>query len=379
MTPGAAAVVEAFRSTYASEPRLFQAPGRINIIGEHTDYSAGLVMPAAIDRRCIVAVAGNASHKLRIAARDLSEVAELDLDSLGRRGDWTDYVSGTIESLRRAGCECSGLDMLIQSRVPIGAGLSSSAALEVAVAHAVLALAGRAAGGRQIALWAQQAENDFVGMPCGIMDQFASANGIDGCALLLDCRTLEFEAVALPAHASFLIVNSMVRHAHAGGEYASRRRDCEDAARLMNVPALRDVSPEQFPSRAKGLPEGPCRRARHVIGEIERVRAAGAALRAGDVRRLGELIDKSHESLRVDMEVSIEPVDKLAAIARSVDGVFGARMMGGGFGGCIIALVANEAAQAARTTISARYERMAGLTPEAFICRAAGGAGEIAR
>jgi galactokinase len=372
-----APLADAFHARFNARPRLFQAPGRINIIGEHTDYCGGLVMPAAIDRWCTIATAPTTTRALRLAARDLGRQATLDLDHLTPAGDWTDYIAGVADALQRAGVALPGMDMMIESGIPMGAGVSSSAALEVASTHAMLALAGQSATGAQIALWAQEAENRFAGMPCGIMDQFASANGVRDHAIMLDCRSLEFQPVPLSPAINFLVVNSMVRHTHVSGEYASRRADCEEAARLLDVPALRDVTPERLTQDLHLLPERVARRARHVVSEIARVEQAALAMQAGDFAGLGHLIDLSHDSLATDMQVSIDALDQLAAIARDTPGVYGARMMGGGFGGCVIALAETAAAATALATITARYAEASGVTPDAFICRAVDGAGEI--
>lgn len=372
------AVERRFRDRFGGQPRLFQAPGRINIIGEHTDYNCGLVMPAAIDRRCLVAARRNGTRKLTVVAGAFASEAQADLDALAPVGGWMDYVAGVASVLIAEGTPVPGADLWIDSDVPIGAGVSSSAALEVAVAHALLALAERSADGVRIARWAQRAENDFVGMPCGIMDQYASANGVAGGALVLDCATLTARPVSLPARASFLLVDSMVRHAHVDGDYRARREDCETAARLLGVAMLGEVAETGLAAALERLPPGPAKRCRHVVSENGRVRRAAAALERGDLETLGALMNQSHQSLRDDMQVSVDAVDRLAAIAQATPGVFGARMMGGGFGGCVIALVAAGEAEAARAAIQDAYAAVVGARPDAFVCRAVEGAGEIA-
>lgn len=366
-----------FRARFGGEPRLFQAPGRINIIGEHTDYCGGFVLPAAIDRWCRAAAAPNDRGTLRVASATLGEQAELDLAALARRGDWTDYVAGVAATLLRAGVPVAGADLLIESDVPMGAGVSSSAALEVAVALALLALAGGTADGRQVALWAQAAENDFVGVPCGIMDQFASANGVAGGAVMLDCRSLEATPAHLPAGATFLLVNSMAERRLASGEYRARREDCEAAAAALGVASLRDVAAADLPAALARLEGGPARRCRHVVTENARVLAAMKAMALGDLPGLGRLMDQSHQSLSDDMEVSLPALDRLARIARATPGVHGARMMGGGFGGCVIALVDQDRADAAMAAIQAAYGEAIGQVPDAFLCRTVGGAAEV--
>ena len=364
-----------FAARFGATPRLFRAPGRINIIGEHVDYCDGLVLPAAIDRWCSVAAAANGSDVLRVEAIDIDAEASLDLGALAPRKDWSDYVAGVAQVLRRDGIAVPGADLMVTSDVSIGAGVSSSAALEVAVLLALLALAGVNDVPRvQLARWAQAAENDFVGMPCGIMDQFASVHGLAGHALRLDCRTLDFTPVALPDRVAFVLVDSMQRHALVDGGYAERRTDCEAAAAALGA-SLRDVTLAQLANAA--LPERPAKRARHVVSEIARVDAAVAALAAGDLSTLGRLLNASHASLSADMAVSTAALDKLAACARAVPGVYGARMMGGGFGGSVIALVDRDRAGEAQAAIVAEYGRVLGQVPEAFVCRAVAGAGEV--
>ena len=364
-----------FATHWSGTPRVFRAPGRINVIGEHTDYCGGLVMPAAIDRWCWVAAAANGTGRLRLAAHDLGQTVDLDLESLSPRGDWSDYVAGVAKVLLEEGIEVPGADLWISSEVPIGAGVSSSAALEVASLQALLALAGQTADPMQTALWAQAAENRFVGMPCGIMDQFASANGLEGSALILDCRSLEMTPAALPEDAVFLLVNSMAPHVLADGEYRARRADCEAAVDTLGVESLRDVV--DLDAALSRLEGGPALRCRHVVSENARVLAAAEAMAAGDLVTLGDLMTQSHASLRDNMEVSVPLVDQLAEIARQTPGVFGARMMGGGFGGSVIALVDRARAAEAQAAIVEDYGKVLGRVPDAFVCRAVAGAGEV--
>jgi galactokinase len=359
--------------------RVFRAPARINIIGEHTDYCEGLVMPAAIDRWCQVTATPNGVRRIRVTSAGFGQSADIDLDALARRGGWVDYVAGVAFVLTRAGVPLVGADLAIESDVPVGAGVSSSAALEVAVALALLALAGVEADGRRIALWAQAAENEFVGMPCGIMDQFASANGVAGTALLLDCRTLAATPAPLPANAAFLLVDSRSPHTHVEGEYRARRHDCETAAGLLGLTALRDIEEADLAEALSRLPARVAKRCRHVVTENARVGAAAAALAAGDLAGLGDLMNRSHASLRDDMQVSLPGLDRLAAIAQATPGVFGARMMGGGFGGSVLALVESDAAPGAMSRIVEHFGAEIGGAPDAFICRAVAGAAEVGR
>jgi galactokinase len=359
-------LVARFREAYGSTPRVFVGPGRINIIGEHVDYCGGMVMPAAIDRACYVAIAPNDLGVLRVTS-DLG-TSHIILDRFLQRGDWRDYVVGMAFALKDAGETISGYDMIIASDVPIGAGVSSSAALEIAVG---LALTGGRVYGPRLAQIAQRAENHYVGMNCGIMDQFASANGVAGHALLLDCESLACETLAIPDGACFLLVDSGVKHEHVGGGYASRRADCEAAAKTLGVSLLCEIEDVTALQELEG---NPLKRARHVVSEIARTKAARAALQAGDLASLGQMMNQSHHSLSHDMEVSTPEVDRLAAIAQATAGVYGARMMGGGFGGSVIALVDAAQVEGARDTIVAAYGIYLGRVPEAFIaCLATGG------
>jgi len=365
----------AFERRFGAAPRLFQAPGRINIIGEHVDYAGGLVLPAAIDRHVVVAARPNGSLRLNVASGAKGAEATVDLGALAPSGGWIDYVAGVAQVLGAAGIAVTGADLWIESDVPIGAGLSSSAALEVATASALLALAGANSDGVQIAQWAQAAENDFVGAPCGIMDQFAAANGVAGAALLLDCATLAAEPIPLPDSARFLIVDTATSHAHAEGEYRRRREECEVAARLLGVGQLAAVT--DLAAALARLPESLARRCRHVVTEIARVRDAVEALRRRDLLAVGRLLDQSHASLRDDMQVSTDAVDRLVALAQATPGVLGARMMGGGFGGSIIALADAARADAALAAVRDRFAAVIGKPAAGFLCRAVAGAGEV--
>ncbi|MDO8800652.1 galactokinase [Phenylobacterium sp.] len=366
-----------FRARFGAQPRLFRAPGRINIIGEHTDYSEGFVLPAAIDRWCLVAAAPNGLARLRAVSQTFGEEMEADLSALAPRGDWADYVAGPAKTLLEAGLAVVGADLLIASDVPVGAGVSSSAALQVAVTRALLALSGLEADGVQVACWTRASENRFVGMPCGIMDSYASANGIENGALMLDCRSLQATPAPLPDDASFLLVNSMVSHRLVGGEYRQRREDCEAAARTLGVPTLRDLAEADLPAALRKLSGDAAKRCRHVVSENARVGRAETAMAAGDLAALGALMNQSHASLRDDMEVSLPVIDQLAAIAQATPGVHGARLMGGGFGGCVIALVDSAAAGDVQAAIAGAYGAVIGETPEAFVCRAVAGASEV--
>ena len=367
-------VVQAFTSRFGGRPRVFAAPGRINIIGEHTDYSEGLVMPAAIDRRCVVAMARNGSDTIRALALGRHEEAEIAPDFV-RSGSWADYVSGVRQSLRDAGIEVPGCDLVIHGNVPEGAGVSSSAALEVSTMLAMLACAGVTAGPVDIALWAQSAESKYVGVPCGVMDQFVSANGVAGHALVLDCRSLTYERAPIPPNVAFLLVDSTVRHRLVDGGYAARRADCETAAELLGLRVLRDASHAMLDKSV--LSERQMRRARHVVSENERVVLTALALAAGDLSKVGRLMNESHASLRDDFDVTCKETDILADIASQISGVYGARQMGGGFGGAVLACVDAGAVEAASRTITATYRELTGIAASSLVCRIADGAREI--
>lgn len=358
-----------FEQAYGTCPRIFVGPGRINIIGEHVDYCGGMVMPAAIDRACYVAAAPNGLRVLRVES-DFGS-ARIDLDNFVAKADWRDYVAGMAFALIEAGHPVFGHDLIIHSNVPVGAGVSSSAALEVAVG---LALSGNTVTGPSLALIAQRAENHFVGMKCGIMDQFASANGIAGHALLLNCSSLQFQPLKLPEQACFLLIDSGVKHTHLTGDYAARRQDCETAATILGVEQLSEIVDQSLLGALTGKT---LMRARHVVSEIARTNAAQLALERGDLTTLGALMNQSHASLSADMEVSTVEVDCLAAIAQATTGVYGARMMGGGFGGSVIALVNPTQLAQAREKIVATYSAFLGTQAEAFDVRLARGAHEV--
>ena len=367
-------VVHAFTSRFGGRPRVFAAPGRINIIGEHTDYSEGLVMPAAIDRFCLAAMGKNGSDTIRVLALGRQEEAEIT-PGFTRSGTWVDYVSGVRQSLRDAGIDVPGCDLVIHGNVPEGAGVSSSAALEVSTMLAMLACADITASPIDMALWAQSAESKYVGVPCGVMDQFISANGIAGHALILDCRSLTYERAPLPPDVAFLLVDSTVRHRLVDGGYAARRADCETAAERLGLRVLRDANPAML---AKSfISERVMRRARHVINENERVVATAKALVAADLSEVGRLMNQSHASLRDDFDVTCRETDILADIASQTSGVYGARQMGGGFGGAVLALVDAYAVETASRTISDAYRAQTGISASSFVCGIGGGAREI--
>ena len=335
-------VVELFTRVFREPPAVTSdAPGRVNLIGEHTDYNGGFVLPMAIPQRTWLALSRSVDDHVRAVSANLGDTAPMRAYRVGhesRTARWIDYVQGCTQALRRAGYEVKGFDLAVASDVPLGSGLSSSAALEVAVLRGLRALFGFELDDVRLAELGQKAENDFVGAPVGIMDQMAASLADAHTALFLDTRTLEYETVPLPAPAALVIINSGVAHSHASGDYRTRRAECERAAALLGVTQLRDLGVADLP-RVAGLPDPLDRRAKHVITENQRVLDAVAAMKAGDLERLGRLFDESHASQRDDYEVSVPQVDLLVTLTRALPGVFGARLTGGGFGGSIVGLV----------------------------------------
>jgi galactokinase len=368
-------VLARFRFVFgsAAAPVVWRAPGRVNLIGEHTDYNLGLVLPMAIDLACYVAAAPSTDGILRAYSEQFAELTEWDLEdipSLKSRGHWSDRVAGVAWELLRNGVSVTAQNLVIDSEVPLGAGLSSSAALGVAV---TLALGGTAERGERIAQLARAAEVEFVGVPCGIMDQFVSANGQAGAAILLDCRSLEWHAVALPEQCRIVTADSMVKHELANSGYNTRVAECRQAARTLGVPSLRDAQLSQI----DGLPEPLRKRARHVITENQRVEQFAAASLANDLEQMGRLMIASHRSLRDDYQVSSAELDFLVDCAIKVPGVLGARMMGGGFGGSTVNLVRPDAVKNLREQLLLEYSQFSGLAPEVRVCFPSAGASRV--
>jgi galactokinase len=356
--------VGSFQEIFGRAPdHTARAPGRVNLIGEHTDYSEGFVLPAAIPRETVVELARAPGRRVRAASMDVGSVAPVSYELGGeeKRRSWIDYLQGVTFVLRAAGHEVGGFDARISSRVPLGAGLSSSASFEVAVLRALRSAFALSLDDVAIARLGQKVETDFVGAPVGIMDQMAASLADRGSALFLDTRTLAFEKVPLPEAADLVVVNSGVTHSHAGGEYRTRRAECESAARALGVPFLRDLGLADLP-RIEALPDPVSRRARHVVTENARVVEAVSALRAGDLPRLGQLLKTAHASLRDDFQVSVPAIDTLVEIADATPGVFGARLTGGGFGGSIVVLAERDRAAAAGETIAHKYAAATGRT-----------------
>ena len=377
---------ESFRHLFEGEPRLFRAPGRVNLIGEHTDYNDGFVLPMAIDRETVVAGIGREDSRVRVHALDVNEAAEFDLNAPAgekRRGTWLDYVEGMARILQEQGKRLRGAGLAIHSDVPVGAGLSSSAALEVSVGLALLSLSNLKVDLSALAVAAQRAEQIYAGIKCGIMDQLIAALGRRGSALLLDCRSLEMEHIPLKTtELAIVICDTRVKHELAASAYNTRRAECERGVellreRLPGIRALRDVSPEDFARVEDSLPEPIRRRCRHVVTENERTLSAAKALRANDFEAMGRLMYLSHKSLRDDFEVSCAELDLLVEIASSLEGVAGARMTGGGFGGCTVNLVRRRALAEFQRTMADGYRARFSIEPAIYTAEASDGAEEI--
>lgn len=353
-----------------------RAPGRVNLIGEHTDYNEGFVLPMAIDHWTWIALRPREDRKLNLYSLDLKESAEADLDHLQKGGSsgWGVYAEGVTWALLEKGFDLRGFEGVVASDVPIGAGLSSSASVELSIARAFASVSGFDWDATLMAKLCQKAENEWVGVNCGIMDQLISARGIGGHALLIDCRDLHCESVPLPPGTSVAVLDTAKRRSLVGSAYNERREQCTTAARAFGVEFLRDVAWDQFTEKEATLPPKPRARARHVISENERTVQAAKILREGDARAFGQLMNESHESLRDDFEVSCEELDVMVEIAREKTGCFGARMTGAGFGGCAVALVQSDQAKPFTEEVAKAYERRTQLKPQIYVCQAANGA-----
>ena len=356
----------------------------MNLIGEHTDYNDGFVMPLAIDSSTWVAIAPRVDRRIAIRSENFTETVEFDLDEPNARGSghWSDYPRGVAVMLERAGHRLRGGNMLIRSDVPIGSGLSSSATIEVATGYALQDNAGAKVDRLELAQVCQRAENEFVGMRCGLMDQFISCFGETGHALMLDCRSLEYKLLPLPEDAKVVVCNTMVKHDLAGSEYNARRAECEAGVRLLaqelsRVRALRDVTAPDLERFRQQIPEVIYRRCHHVVSENARVVEAAAALECEDLNLFGDLMGQSHHSLRSDYEVSCEELDLLVDLANQAEGVYGARMTGGGFGGCTVNLVKAQSVDTFRQDVAGGYMKATGRAPEIYVCAPAQGAERV--
>ncbi len=361
---------------------VIQAPGRVNLIGEHTDYNDGFVLPCAINYQTVVAASKREDQCVRVVSVDYgNEVDEFDLTqeiTFQQDKMWANYIRGVVKCLLARGYQFSGADISVSGNVPQGAGLSSSAALEVVIGQTFKTLFNLEITQAEIALNGQQAENEFVGCNCGIMDQMISAEGRKNHAMLLDCRSLETQAVSMPEDMAVVIINSNKKRGLVDSEYNTRRQQCEEAARIFGVKALRDVTIEQFEKRVDELEEVVAKRARHVITENDRTVEAADALRTKDMKRMGQLMAESHASMRDDFEITVKEVDTLVEIVKEVIGEQGGvRMTGGGFGGCIVALVPPALVDEVKSAVEAKYEAATGLKESIYVCQAEDGAGLV--
>jgi galactokinase len=372
-----------FTQIFGDEPpRHFQAPGRVNLIGEHTDYNDGFVLPCAIDYQTIVAVTPRDDMTVRVVAVDYSNEQDefsLDCDIESHSTQmWSNYVRGVIKHLQLRGHIFKGANLAIAGNVPQGAGLSSSASLEVVIGETFRGLYNLSLTKAEVALNGQEAENQFVGCQCGIMDQMVSACGSKFNALLLDCRSLETKLISMPKNLAVMIINSNVKRGLVDSEYNTRRLQCEEAARTLGLKALRDISLAKLQSNKDRLPEVVYRRAHHVVSDSERTVLAAQALRKNDVVQLSRLMAESHISMRDDFEITVPPIDFIVKILTEYLGDNGGvRMTGGGFGGCMVALMPHEMVEGAKELIAESYQEETGYKETIYICSASDGAGEF--
>jgi len=370
-------LAQQFQSHFNAKPQIIvRAPGRVNLIGEHTDYNDGFVLPMAIDHDVRLALRPRSDETVRIFSLDLETESAFELDSLTRSDGWIEYPKGIASELLKAGYVLKGFDAVMTGDVPRGAGLSSSAAVELAIARAFSAVSGFEWDAALMARIAQKAENEWVGVNCGIMDQMASAACKEGYALFLDCRSLEIQHAPLPKGVSIVILDTSTRRGLVDSAYNERRSQCEEAARWFGVKALRDVSVEELGKWKMGseLSEIAFRRARHIVTENKRVLEAIEVMKIGNAKRLGELFNASHESLRDDFEVTNDALNIMVECAREQSSCYGARMTGAGFGGCAVALVEEEKAEAFTQAVSAAYRQRSGLEASIYVCKASEGA-----
>jgi galactokinase len=369
---------------FQAEPAIFVAPGRVNLIGEHTDYAEGFVMPAAIDFATLAGISPRSDGKIVLYSENYQEERTFDASALpvAASKHWTDYPMGVVAILTGEGHKIPGFSLSLWGDVPLGSGLSSSAALEVATSLAVLSLIGASYPGPVLARLCQRVENEFVGANCGIMDQFISANGEENHALLLDCRDLSFKLAPIPPDVALVIANTMVKHSIAGGDYPTRRRESEAACAVINshrgnVPFLRDATLEDLEKWGSEMEPKSLMRARHVISENLRTVAAEKALEKGDLTEVGRLMAEAHWSYSKDFEGSCVEADAMVELAQDIPGLIGARLTGGGFGGCTINLVERSKAKAFAEELGKRYTAKFGIVPQIHVCHASGGAHQV--
>jgi len=380
MTLGSPEISAAFAARYSAPPALvLRAPGRVNLIGEHTDYNDGFVLPLAIDRAVWIALRPRVDRRVLVYSLDQCQEGSFCVDQFDKGAPgWLEYLKGVAWSLQQAGYRLSGWEGVMAGDVPQGAGLSSSAALEMATARAFAAVDGLPWDPAVMARLGQKAENQWVGVNCGIMDQLISAAGRADHALLIDCRSLETQAVPFPAGTAVVVLDTSTRRGLVESAYNQRRAQCEAAARFLKVKALRDVSVEMFHAQSGPLDELTRRRARHVVTENDRTLRAADAMLAGDARRLGQLMNESHVSLRDDFEVSSDALNIMVEAAQAHPACIGARMTGAGFGGCAMALIDAARADDFVTATSQLYQQRSGHQPAVYVCRATNGADIVA-
>lgn len=378
-------VKNAFKATLGYAPtHIVQAPGRVNLIGEHTDYNDGFVLPCAINYQTVVAAAKRDDNIVRVISVDYGDALdEFDLtQEIAFKHDkmWANYIRGVVKCLLARGFQFTGADIAVSGNVPQGAGLSSSAALEVVIGQTFKVLFNLEISQAEIALNGQQAENEFVGCNCGIMDQMISAEGSQQHAMLLDCRSLETTSVSMPEELAVVIINSNKKRGLVDSEYNTRREQCEAVAAIFGVKALRDVTLEQFNQKSHELDPLLRKRARHVITENYRTLDAAQALSQHDMQRMGRLMAESHASMRDDFEITVAEIDTLVAMVKEVIGERGGvRMTGGGFGGCVVALVPHDLVASVQAVVDANYEAQTGLKAAIYVCQAMDGAGLVER
>jgi galactokinase len=368
-------VTEEFTRRYGSPPSaIVRAPGRVNLIGEHTDYNDGFVLPMAIDRAMWIALSPRSDRLVAAHSLDFDQTLEFDLDQLEKQAGWIEYLKGMAWALQDAGHMLTGFNAVVAGDVPIGAGLSSSAAWELAAARAFSVTSGFAWDAAQMALLGQRAENKWVGVNCGIMDQMISAAGQADHALLIDCRSLETQTVPLPPNTVIIVLDTATRRGLVDSAYNERRSQCEAVAKFFGAKALRDVTLDQLNEKRDQLDRVAYRRALHVISENERTLQAAEVMKRGEASELGQLMELSHMSLRDDFEVSSRELNIMVECAERQAGCYGARMTGAGFGGCAVALVRQDAAEAFSVGVAAEYQAATGLRPNIYICTASNGA-----
>lgn len=373
-------VTAAYQTRYGKPPEaIIRAPGRVNLIGEHTDYNDGFVLPVAIDRAVFIAAGKRSDKTVNVHSLDFKE--DFSFTAGEPRGDspkhWADYIRGVFWLLQEQGYKLGGLDLATVSDVPIGAGLSSSAATELGSIETLEHFFDLSIPQQQKALLGVEVEHQYIGVPCGIMDQTISALGVEGHALLIDCRSLQTTPVPIPSGVSILVMDTRKSRGLVDSEYALRRQQCEEAAHILGVKALRDVPVAVFEVRQGELPEVHRKRVRHVVTEDARTLQTVDMLRNGQLKEAGQMLNESHSSLRDDYEVSCRELDVIVALTQAQPGVYGARMTGGGFGGCAVALVEDEAVDNIIKQVLPAYKAQTGLDGQIYVCRAASGSGVV--